>query len=138
MLLKKIACLWSWYNNNKKHWFNVSRLKDAFFPDFFQITTIVLVSVINHNHINWLHLFWDTGYNGEREDSSKNQGLRSVLLLLLLLLMIIMIIFTFLFIYININIIIVFVLESTFVVLHLRKDITGASRNAGCTAGQFW
>ena len=34
--------------------------KMHFLQDVFQITTIVLVSVINHYHINGLHLFWDT------------------------------------------------------------------------------
>ena len=33
-----------------------------FFQDVFQMTAIVLVSVINHYHINGLHLFWDTLY----------------------------------------------------------------------------
>ena len=28
----------------------------------FQMTAIALVSVINHYHINGLHLFWDTLY----------------------------------------------------------------------------
>ena len=30
--------------------------------DVFQMTAIALVSVINHYHINGLHLFWDTLY----------------------------------------------------------------------------
>ena len=34
-----------------------------FLKDMFQITAVVLVSVINHYHINGLHLFWDTLYN---------------------------------------------------------------------------
>ena len=39
----------------------MSRSKDVFFLlEMFQITAIALVSVINHNHINRLHLFWDT------------------------------------------------------------------------------
>ena len=33
-----------------------------FLQDVFQMTAITLVSVINHYHINWLHLFWDTQY----------------------------------------------------------------------------
>ena len=31
-----------------------------FLHDMFQMTAIALVSVINHYHINGLHLFWDT------------------------------------------------------------------------------
>ena len=34
-----------------------------FLKDMFQITAIALVSVINHCHINGLHLFGDTMYN---------------------------------------------------------------------------
>ena len=30
-----------------------------FLPGVFQMTTITLVSVINHYHINGLQLFWD-------------------------------------------------------------------------------
>ena len=33
-----------------------------FLQTVFQMTTIALVSVMNHNHINGLHLFWDTVY----------------------------------------------------------------------------
>ena len=33
-----------------------------FLPDVFKMTYIALVSVINHYHINGLHLFWDTLY----------------------------------------------------------------------------
>ena len=33
-----------------------------FLLDVFQMTTIALVSVINHYPINGLHLFWDTLY----------------------------------------------------------------------------
>ena len=33
-----------------------------FLHDVFQLTAIALVSEINHNHINVLHLFWDTLY----------------------------------------------------------------------------
>ena len=33
-----------------------------FLQDVFQMTTITLVSIINHYHINGLHLFWDTQY----------------------------------------------------------------------------
>ena len=31
-----------------------------FLQDMFQMTAIVFVSVVNHYHINGLHLFWDT------------------------------------------------------------------------------
>ena len=31
-----------------------------FLQDVIQMTVIALVSVINHYHINGLHLFWDT------------------------------------------------------------------------------
>ena len=34
-----------------------------FLQDVFQMTTVALVSVINHNHINVLLLFWDTLYD---------------------------------------------------------------------------
>ena len=33
-----------------------------FWQDMFQMTAITLVSVINHYHINGLHLLWDTLY----------------------------------------------------------------------------
>ena len=33
-----------------------------FLLDMFQMTTIAFVSIINHYHINGLHLFWDTLY----------------------------------------------------------------------------
>ena len=33
-----------------------------FLQDMFQMSTIAFVSVINHYHINGLHLFWDTLY----------------------------------------------------------------------------
>ena len=33
-----------------------------FLQDMFQMTAIALLSVINHYHINGLHLFWDTLY----------------------------------------------------------------------------
>ena len=33
-----------------------------FLLDVFQMTAIVLVSVINHYNINGLHLFWDSLY----------------------------------------------------------------------------
>ena len=33
-----------------------------FLQDMFQITAIALISLINHYHINGLHLFWDTLY----------------------------------------------------------------------------
>ena len=33
-----------------------------FLQDVFQMTVIALVSVINHYHINGMHLFWDTLY----------------------------------------------------------------------------
>ena len=61
---KKIACPGSWYNNNKKK--NVDLISLAqimdILQDLFQMTAIALVSVINHYHINGLHLFWDTQY----------------------------------------------------------------------------
>ena len=41
----------------KKHRVEVSCSKDAFLQNVFQMTAIVLVSVINHYHINGLHLF---------------------------------------------------------------------------------
>ena len=44
----------------KKQWFDVSSSKGASFQDMSQMTTIALISVINHYHINGLHLFWDT------------------------------------------------------------------------------
>ena len=34
--------------------------KMYFLQNKFQTTAIALVSVINHHHINGLHLFWDT------------------------------------------------------------------------------
>ena len=34
-----------------------------FLQDVFQMTAITLVPVINHYHINGLHLFWDILYN---------------------------------------------------------------------------
>ena len=34
----------------KKYWFDVSSSKDAFLQDMFQMTTIALVSVVNHYH----------------------------------------------------------------------------------------
>ena len=46
----------------KIHWFDVSSSKDVFLYDVFQMISIALVSVINHYHINGLHLFWDTLY----------------------------------------------------------------------------
>ena len=33
-----------------------------FLSDMLQMTTIALVSVVNHYYINRLHLFWDTLY----------------------------------------------------------------------------
>ena len=33
-----------------------------FLQDMFEMATIAFVSVINHYHINGLHLFWDTLY----------------------------------------------------------------------------
>ena len=30
--------------------------------DVFQMTSIALILVLNHNHINGLHLFWETLY----------------------------------------------------------------------------
>ena len=35
----------------------MSRLKGVFLQDMFQMTAIALVSLINHYHINGLHLF---------------------------------------------------------------------------------
>ena len=59
--LKKIACPGSWSNNSyEKHWYDVVSSKDEFLQDVYQMTTIVLLSEINHYHINKLHLFWDT------------------------------------------------------------------------------
>ena len=41
----------------------MSSWKNAFFfRILFQMTTIVFISVINHDHINGLHLFWNTLY----------------------------------------------------------------------------
>ena len=40
----------------------MSNSKNAFFQDMFQMTTIAFVSVINHFHINGLHLFWPSQY----------------------------------------------------------------------------
>ena len=64
-----IICPGSWCDNNQKtnktkqkHWFDISSRKDAFLEDGFQMTAIALVSVINHYHINGLHLCWDTLY----------------------------------------------------------------------------
>ena len=37
-------------------------LSQTFLLDVFQLTDIVLVLVINHYHMNGLHLFWDTQY----------------------------------------------------------------------------
>ena len=47
-----------------------------FLLDVFQMTAIALVSVINHYHINGLHLFWDTLYicEGRLKSSSADQG----------------------------------------------------------------
>ena len=59
-LKKKITCPGSWYNSNQKKYWLVQRM--PLLQDMFQMTTIVLVSVINHYHINGLHLFWDTLY----------------------------------------------------------------------------
>ena len=39
-----------------------------FLQDMFQMTTIVLVSVINHYHNNGLHLFWDTLYKIKKQN----------------------------------------------------------------------
>ena len=41
-------------------WWWAQRMR--FLHDRFQMTAIALVSVINHYHINGLHLFWDTLY----------------------------------------------------------------------------
>ena len=55
---KKIACPGSWYK--------VFSSKNAFLEDMFQMSAIVLVSVINH-YIKGLHLFWDTLYKKQNE-----------------------------------------------------------------------
>ena len=44
--------------------------KMPFLQDVFQMTTIALVSVINH-HINELSLFWDTLYKEYRKYGTK-------------------------------------------------------------------
>ena len=54
--------------------FNVSSSKDTFLQDVFQMTVIALVTVINHYHINGLHLFWDTLY---LTHSSGNNGVHT-------------------------------------------------------------
>ena len=46
----------------KKHCFDVSILTETFLLDVFQMIAIALVSVINYNHIDGLHLFRDTLY----------------------------------------------------------------------------
>ena len=62
---KKIAYPWSWYNNppHQKEKKNIDLMSPAQRMDFlsegFQMTEIALVSVINHYHINGLHVFWD-------------------------------------------------------------------------------
>ena len=43
----------------KKNLFVVSSSKNTFLQDVFQMTAIVLVSVLNDYHINGLHLFGD-------------------------------------------------------------------------------
>ena len=40
----------------KKHWFDISSSKDAFLQDMSKMAAIALVSVINHYHINGLHI----------------------------------------------------------------------------------
>ena len=46
--------------NKKRLGFEASSSKDAFLLDMFQMTNIVLDSVINNYHTNGFHLFWDT------------------------------------------------------------------------------
>ena len=59
---KKIACPES-CDDNKKRLIGCLLLKGCIFLlDVFQITAIALVSEINQNYINELHLFWDILY----------------------------------------------------------------------------
>ena len=44
----------------KEHWFDVSSSKDAFFTGRGPNDRHCAFSVINHNHIDGIHLFWDT------------------------------------------------------------------------------
>ena len=60
--LKKLHVLEADIITIKKKWFDVSSSKDAFLLDEFQMTAIALVTVINHYHINELHVFWGTLY----------------------------------------------------------------------------
>ena len=46
----------------KKHWIDLSSLKHAFLQDVFKMTVIAGVLVINHYHMNGLHLFWNALY----------------------------------------------------------------------------
>ena len=46
----------------KKDWFDVSCWKDEYLQDVFEMAAIECISVINHFHINGLHLFWDSLY----------------------------------------------------------------------------
>ena len=62
-LKRKNPCPGSWYNNIKKNIGLISLAQRMhFLQNVFQMTAIALVSVINHYHINELHLFWDTLY----------------------------------------------------------------------------
>ena len=47
-----------------------------FLQDVFQMTAIALVTIINHYHINRLHLSWDTLY-----DVIQNLGFRNSLVM---------------------------------------------------------
>ena len=49
-----------------------------FLQDIVQMTNIALVSVINHYHINGLHLFWNTLYFISTNLFSESQGLHHV------------------------------------------------------------
>ena len=42
-------------------WMSLAQMMH-FLKDVFQMTSFTLISVINHYHINRLHLFWDTLY----------------------------------------------------------------------------
>ena len=43
-----------------------------FLQDVFQMSAIALVSVINHYHINGLHLFWDIQYNWKKNSTDRH------------------------------------------------------------------
>ena len=44
------------------YWDKKLKERVHFLQNVFQMTIIAFVSVINHYHINGLHLFWDTQY----------------------------------------------------------------------------